>query len=172
MRTGPSARRSASASGDGRNAERGRARAERGGADVDGAVAVAVGLDDRPELGAVERAEQPRARCGGSRRGRRSARSGHYRGCTVGSFAPAPTRTFVPSRLAFAATHSRKLRGRAAARRDEQARPQARELVRGEDDVAAHAARIRASRRTVRGGCVRAAGARRGADQPDELREG
>ena len=43
----------------GRDAERRRAAPERGGTDVGGAVAVAVGLDHRPQLRPVERAEEP-----------------------------------------------------------------------------------------------------------------
>src|SRR5581483_11609246 len=43
---------------DSRDAEGGRARLERGAPDVDGAVPVAVRLDDRPELRAVERVEE------------------------------------------------------------------------------------------------------------------
>ena len=50
--------RSTSASGDRRGAERGRAGAERRAGDVDRSVPVAVRLHDRPELGAVERAQQ------------------------------------------------------------------------------------------------------------------
>ena len=49
-----------------RDAERRRARAERRAGDVGGAVPVAVRLDDRPELGAVERAQQ-RARVAAQR---------------------------------------------------------------------------------------------------------
>ena len=45
--------------GDRGDAERQRAFAERRAGDVDGAVPVAVGLDDGPELGAPERAPQP-----------------------------------------------------------------------------------------------------------------
>ena len=44
--------------------------------DVDGAVAVAVRLDDRPQLGARRARAAASARCGGRRRGRPSARSG------------------------------------------------------------------------------------------------
>jgi hypothetical protein len=45
---------------DGRRADRRRARAERGGGDIDRAVPVAVRLHDGPELRAVERAQQRR----------------------------------------------------------------------------------------------------------------
>ena len=54
----------------GRDAERGRAGAERGTGDVGCAVAVCVRLDDRPELRTVERAEQRARRCGAAPRGR------------------------------------------------------------------------------------------------------
>ena len=56
--------------GDRRDAERRRARAERGLRAVERAVPVPVRLDDRPQLGAVERREQRRARCGAARPGR------------------------------------------------------------------------------------------------------
>src|SRR6476661_3325752 len=44
--------------GNGRDAERRRARTERGAGDVDRTVPVTVGLDDRPEPGAAECAQQ------------------------------------------------------------------------------------------------------------------
>ena len=53
--------RSASASATVATQSAGRARAERRARDVDGAVPVPVRLDDRPQLGALERVEQGRA---------------------------------------------------------------------------------------------------------------
>ena len=71
----PGRPRAAERLGHGRDAERGRAAFERGAADVDRAVPVAVGLDDRPEL-PRRRARRAGARCAGPRRGRSSRASG------------------------------------------------------------------------------------------------
>ena len=69
-------RRSASALGDGGDAQRRCARAERRAGDVGRAVPVRVRLDDRPQLRAVRGRRAACARCGARRRGRSSARCG------------------------------------------------------------------------------------------------
>ena len=62
------------------HAERRRARPERGGADVGRAVAVAVGLDDGPQLRPVEGAEEPARVAADRAEVDRDVGSAHYRG--------------------------------------------------------------------------------------------
>ena len=124
-RAAPSARRSASASGTVATQSAVAPAASAARAHVRGAVPVAVRLHDRPELGALEHAQQRRARCAGSRRGRSSAANAPATAHrTDGSCARARRRSPRPSDSPFAATQERKL-ARAERRPvgDEQARP-------------------------------------------------
>ena len=121
----------------GRDAEHGRARPERGAADVRGAVAVAVGLDDRPELGALERAQE-RARVAPDRAEiDRELRSGHLSERIVRTEVARELRD-VAAAEHFAAGCDPRAEARSPERRqvgDEQARAQACELLGREQDV-------------------------------------